>query len=163
MNEEYPDYEFYVIRQKMNRPVEGAYIERFNIFRNWLVSENVFKACKKHLRNKKKFTYEELKEEIRKTIMWQEWSRTEYECSVGPAFCDDLKYLKKIDCYWQAEPNIEIITDMCLKRTKEYLKVKKTKDKLKSLLLEDKANMFGDPMYGKSLEDWKKENEVCFL
>lgn len=124
---EYPDYEFYVVNQKMNMPVDGDYVERFNIFDNCRVSEWVFKACKKHLRNKKKFTYDELKEEIREVIMWQEWSRYEYECSVAPAFPKDEKEFKKIDCYWQAEPNIEVITDMCLKRTKEYLKVKKNK------------------------------------
>lgn len=126
---EYPDYEFYVVNQKMNRPVDGDYVERFNIFDNCRVSEWVFKACKKHLRNKKKFTYDELKEEIRSIIMWQEWSRYEYECSVAPAFPKDEKEFKKIDCYWQAEPNIEVITDMCLKRTKEYLKEKKAASK----------------------------------
>ena len=41
----------------------------------------------------------------------------------------DEKEFKKIDCYWQAEPNIEIITDMCIKRTKEYLKEKKAEKK----------------------------------
>lgn len=121
----YPNYEFYVVNQKMNRPVNGDYVEMFNIFENWLISEDVFKLCKKHLRNKKKFPFEELQEEIRKTIMWQEWSRYEYECSVGPAFPDDLAELKKIDCYWQAEPNMKVITEMCIKRTREFLKEKK--------------------------------------
>ena len=120
---DYPKYEFYVLRQEMNRPRKGA--ERFNIFSNWLVSEDVFKLCKKHLRNKKKFTFEELQEEIRKTIKWQEWSRYEYECSVGPAFSDNLDEFEKIDCYWQAEPNMKVITEMCIKRTKEFLKEKK--------------------------------------
>lgn len=120
----YPNYEFYVLRQYMNKPSSrGA--ERFNIFQNWLVSENVFKFCKKHLRNKKKFTFEELQEEIRKTIMWQEWGRYEYECSAGPAFADSLDKYEKIDCYWQAEPNMKVITEMCIKRTKEFLKEKK--------------------------------------
>lgn len=122
---EYPDYEFYVVNEKMNRPVEGDYVERFDIFDNCLVSKDVFKLCKKHLRNKKKFPFNELQEEIRRTIMWQEWSRREYECAVGPAFSENPKEFKKIDCYWQAEPNMEVITDMCIKRTKEYLKVKK--------------------------------------
>ena len=122
---DYPKYEFYVVCQKMNRPVNKDYVERFNIFQNWLVSEGVFKACKKHLRNKKKFPFEELQEEIRKTIKWQEWSRYEYECSVGPAFSDNLDEFKKIDCYWQAEPNMKVITEMCIKRTREFLKEKK--------------------------------------
>lgn len=121
---DYPNYEFYVLRQYMNKPSpRGA--ERFNIFQNWLVSEDVFKLCKKHLRNKKKFTFEELQEEIRKTIMWQEWSRVEYECSVGPAFPRSLEEFEKVDCYWQAEPNMKVITEMCIKRTREFLKEKK--------------------------------------
>ena len=122
---DYPNYEFYVVCQKMNRPVNGDYIEMFNIFDNWLVSEDVFKLCKKHLRNKKKFTFDELQEEIERTIRWQEWSRCEYECSAGPAFPDSLDELKKIDCYWQAEPNMKVITEMCIKRTREFLKEKK--------------------------------------
>lgn len=122
---DYPNYEFYVVCQKMNRPVDGWYVERFNIFQNWLVSEGVFKACKKHLRNKKKFTFEELQEEIKRIIRWQEWSRYEYECSAGPAFPDSLDELKKIDCYWPAEPNMKVITEMCIKRTREFLKEKK--------------------------------------
>ena len=123
---DYPKYEFYVVCQKMNRPVgKEGYVERFNIFQNWLVSEGVFKACKKHLRNKKKFTFEELQKEIDGIISWQEWSRYEYECSAGPAFPRSLDELKKIDCYWQAEPNMKVITEMCIKRTKEFLKEKK--------------------------------------
>jgi len=122
---DYPNYEFYVVCQKMNRPVGKDYVERFNIFQNWLVSEGVFKACKKHLRNKKKFTFEELQEEIKCIIRWQEWSRYEYECTAGPAFPDSLDELKKIDCYWQAEPNMKVITEMCIKRTREFLKEKK--------------------------------------
>lgn len=122
---DYPDYEFYVVNEKMNKPINGDYVERFNIFSNWPLSEAVFKACKKHLRNKKKFPFKELQEEIRQCIMWQEWSRREYECAVGPAFSNNLDEFMKIDCYWQAEPNMEVIAEMCIQRTKEYLKVKK--------------------------------------
>ncbi len=122
---DYPNYEFYVVCQKMNRPVGKDYVERFNIFQNWLVSEGVFKVCKKHLRNKKKFTFEELQEEIKRIIRWQEWSRYEYECSAGPAFPHSLDELKKIDCYRQAEPNMKVITEMCITRTREFLKENK--------------------------------------
>lgn len=115
---EYPNYEFYVINENFN----AKKIEMFNIFRNWRVGEEVFKLCKKHLRNKKKYTFEELQEDIRKTIQWQEWSRCEYEVLVGSLFMKDYeKELEKIDCYWQAEPNMKLITEMCIKRTKEFL------------------------------------------
>lgn len=118
---ETPRYEFYVIRYDLNKKE----CEMWNIFNNWLVSESVFKDCKKYLRNKNKFSFKELKEEIRKTIMWQEWSRVEYEISVGDPFPRDTDQFKKVDCYWQALPNIELITEMCIKKTKEYLKNKR--------------------------------------
>lgn len=118
---ETPKYEFYVIRYDLNKKE----CEMWNIFNNWLVSESVFKDCKKYLRNKNKFSFEELKEEIRRTIMWQEWSRVEYEISVGDPFPRESDKFKKVDCYWQALPNIELITEMCIKKTKEYLKNKR--------------------------------------
>ena len=119
---DYPKYEFYVINENFN----AKEIVMYNIFNNWLVSEDVFKYCKKHLRNKKKYTFEQLQEDIRRTIQWQEWSRCEYEVQVGSLFIEDYeKELKKIDCYWQAEPNMKLITEMCVKRTKEFLKEKK--------------------------------------
>ena len=124
---DYPNYEFYVINEDFNT----REIEMFNIFRNWLVSEDVFKYCKKHLRNKKKYTFEQLQEDIRRTIHWQEWSRCEYEVVVGSLFMKDYeKELKKIDCYWQAEPNMRLITEMCINRTNEFLKEKKQNDML---------------------------------
>lgn len=119
--EAHPDYEFYVIRYDINK----ENVEMWNIFNNWVVSVEVFKQCKKHLRNKKKFTFEELQEEVRRTIMSQEWSRIEYEVSVGRPFLDDVNELKKVDAYWQANPNIKLITEMCLKKTKDFLKEKK--------------------------------------
>ena len=116
--EEHPNYEFYVINYDLNKRNVGMW----NIFNNWVVSVEVFKQCKKHLRNRKKFTFEELQEEVRKIIMWQEWSRVEYEISVGKPFLDNVNELKKVDAYWQAEPNMKVITEMCIKRTKEFLR-----------------------------------------
>ena len=120
----YPDYEFYVVHYDINK----RDIEMWNIFNNWLVGEYVFKDCKKHLRNKKEFTFEDLKESIRKTIKWQEWSRVQYEISAGDPFPRDLDELKKIDAYYQALPNIELITKMCIEKTKEFLKEKKNEN-----------------------------------
>ena len=120
----YPDYEFYVVRYDINK----RDVEMWNIFQNWLVGEHVFKDCKKYLRNKKELSFEELKEKIRRTIMWQEWSRVEYEISVGDPFPRDMDKLKKIDAYYQALPNMELITKMCIEKTKEFLKEKKNEN-----------------------------------
>lgn len=116
--EKYPSYEFYVVQYDINQ--RKCCMK--NIFRNWLVAEEVFKVCRKHLNNKKKFPFETLQEEIRKIIMWQEWSRVEYEISVGDPFPKDINELEKVDAYWQALPNMSLITEMCVKKTKEFLK-----------------------------------------
>lgn len=113
-----PNLKFYVLNWDHNQNK----VIRFNIFNNINVYEETIKYVKKYLRNKKTFTYEQLKEEIRKTIQWQEWSRYEYEISVGRPFCDNIDELQKIDCYWQAEENIEVITDMAIKAVKQAMK-----------------------------------------
>lgn len=118
---ETPNYEFYVIHYNMNK----RECEMWNIFNNWVLSEDVFTACKKHLRHSKDFSFEDLKEWIRKSIHWQEWSRVEYEISVGDPFPEDTDKFKKVDAYWQALPNIELITSMCIKKTRDFLREKK--------------------------------------
>lgn len=105
--------EFYVLNYDINK----RKVENFNIFRNYYVYEYAIKYTEDYLDGK--ISYGELKEELRKTIMWQEWGRCEYEISVGDAFEEDVNKLEKWDCYMQAEPNMEVITDMCIKRVKE--------------------------------------------
>ena len=113
-----PRFEFYVVNYGFNK----RQCEMFNIFRNIHVYEHSLKAVKKHLANKKKYPYEQFCEEIKNIIMWQEWSRVEYECSVGEPFPGTVNELQKIDCYYQAKPNIEVICDMLIKRYKEWKK-----------------------------------------
>lgn len=116
-----PNFEFYVLNYDFN----SKNIINFNVFDNCHVYDSALKLTKKHLRNKKKFTYEEYKKELLSTIMWQEWGRREYEISVGDAFETNLDKFKKIDCYEQAKPNIDVIAQMCIKRYKDYIKIKK--------------------------------------
>lgn len=149
-------FEYYVLNYNPN----ANKIEPFNIFRNCYVQEYTEKAIKKYLRSPKNYKYERygeetlygfkaLCEEIRSIIMWQEWSRREYEISVSDAFVlevediynsidsfrslEDLKEelekqvkrnpkLEKWDCYKQCEPNIEMITRECIWQYKQQLK-----------------------------------------
>ena len=149
-------FEYYVLNYNPN----AKKIEPFNIFRNCYVQEYTEKAIKKYLRSPKNYKYERygeetlygfkaLCEEIRSIIMWQEWSRREYEISVSDAFVlevediynsidsfrslEDLKEelekqvkrnpkLEKWDCYKQCEPNIEMITRECIWQYKQQLK-----------------------------------------
>ena len=110
-------FEYYVLNYDCN----AHKIVPFNIFRNILVQEETEKAVRKYLRSPKNFTYKSFdgKEilhgfdafvrELDGIIKWQEWSRREFEISVGDAFEDDCEKLEKWDCYGQAKPNIEII------------------------------------------------------
>lgn len=110
-------FEYYVLNYDCN----AHKIVPFNIFRNILVQEEAEKAVRKYLRSPKNFTYKSFdgKEilhgfdafvrELDGIIKWQEWSRREYEVSVGDLFEDDCSKLEKWDCYGQAKPNMEII------------------------------------------------------
>lgn len=124
-------FEFYVLNYDFNR----RKVEMFNIFNNILVQEHTEKAVRKYLRSPKNFVYKSfhkdvepiygfnaIVKEIDSIIHWQEWSRSEYECSVGYAFETDCSKLEKIDCYYQAHANAEIITHTVLRQYKEQLK-----------------------------------------
>ena len=115
--------EYYVINYDSN----SRKIYQFNIFRNWVLEEAVIKEIKKYLRNPSKYKhvkrwrdesdiygFDGLCAEIRSLIMWQEWSRCEYEILVGSLFADSLDDMEKIDCYWQCEKNIACITRECI-------------------------------------------------
>lgn len=131
-------FEYYVLNWNHNK----NRIENFNIFQNWLLDEAVQKEVKKYLRSPNKYKYvkyhisvdgideiyygfEALCKEINSLIMWQEWSRCEYEISVGEPFCDDCSHLEKWDCYQQCKPNIPTIARECIYQYKQYIKSQK--------------------------------------
>lgn len=116
-----PKFEFYVLNYDFNRKK----VYNYNIFNNIHVYDWTLKAVKKHLRNKKLFPFVDLVKEIDSIIHWQEWSRTEYEISVGDAFETDINKFEKWDCYGQAKPNMEVITQMCIDRYKKWKKESK--------------------------------------
>ena len=127
-------FEYYVLNYNMNT----ERIEPFNIFRHCVVQEYTEKAIKKYLRSPKKYKYEiyhvdetetlygfdGLCKEISNIIAWQEWSRREYEISVGDAFEEDCRKLEKWDCYMQAKPNISMIVRECIYQYKQQRKEK---------------------------------------
>lgn len=125
-------FEYYVLNYDFNKQK----VEPFNIFRNIHVQEWTEKAVRKYLRSPKNFTYKSfdgkeilygfdaLVREIDGIIKWGEWSRREYEVSVGDAFEDDCEKLEKWDCYGQAHMNIEMIAREIIWQYKEQLKAK---------------------------------------
>ena len=126
-------FEYYVLNYDHNKQK----VEPFNIFRNIHVQEYTEKTIRKYVRNPKEFTYKSfdgkeeiygfdaLVKEIDSIIRWQEWSRREYEVSVGDAFEKDCKKLEKWDCYGQAKPNMKMIAREVIW---QYKQQKKTKD-----------------------------------
>ena len=130
-------FEFYVLNYDTNKKK----VENFNIFRNCLVQEHTEKAVRKYLRSPKNYKYvvqhkndflgreeiavygfDALVKEIDSIIKWREWSKTEYEISVGDAFETDINKLEKWDTYSQAHPNAEIIAYTVIRQYKEQLK-----------------------------------------
>lgn len=107
-------FKYYVLNYDFN----SRKIKPFNIFDNCLVNEHTEKLVKKYLRSPKKFSvkrngntltgFEAFCDELRSIIMWQEWSRCEYEIFVSG--WSNGENPKKIDCYQQALPNIEMIS-----------------------------------------------------
>ena len=124
-------FEYYVLNYNPN----AKKIEPFNIFMNCYVQEYTEKAIKKYLRSPKNYKYERygedtlygfegLCQEIERIIQWQEWSRREYESSVGDAFTTDCNKLEKIDCYYQSKPNMKIIAREVIFQYKKQLREK---------------------------------------
>lgn len=130
-------FEYYVLNYNPN----AKKIEPFNIFRNYYVQEYTEKAIKKYLRSPKNYKYvvqhkndflgreeiavygfDALVKEIDSIIKWREWSKREYEISVGDAFETDINKLEKWDTYSQAHPNAEIIAYTVIRQYKEQLK-----------------------------------------
>ena len=126
-------FEYYVLNYDHNKQK----VEPFNIFRNIHVQEYTEKTIRKYVRNPKKFTYKSfdgkeeiygfdaLVKEIDSIIRWKEWSRREYEVSIGDAFETDCEKLEKWDCYGQAKPNIEMIAREVIWQYKQQQKKEK--------------------------------------
>lgn len=129
-------FEYYVLNYNWNKKC----VENFNIFNNIKLNNEVEKEVRKYLRSPKNYHYmkysfqvgqhtsiygfDGLCETIKSLIMWQEWSRVEYEISVGDAFEDDLSKFEKWDCYRQCIPNIPMITREVIWQYKQQLKEK---------------------------------------
>ena len=125
-------FEYYVLNYNHNK----KQIEPYNIFNNIYVQEYTEKEIKKYLRNPKNYLYksfdgkedtygfEALVKEIDSIIRWKEWSRREYEVSIGDAFETDCEKLEKWDCYGQAKPIIEMITREVIWQYKQQKKTK---------------------------------------
>jgi len=135
-------FEWYVLNEDHHGTSKASTnIKPWNIFNNIRVLEETNKLCVEY--KKKKMTFEEFTEELRKIIMWQECGRCEYEICVSnwpPTWrnkegkviavyagkehepIDDVD-MDKVDCYSQALPNIKIIAKYLLEEYYPRLKI----------------------------------------
>lgn len=131
------ELKFYVLNYDWN----ANKVVNYNIFNNINVYESTVREAKKYLRNPSKYkryisglggeeSYylygkEAFVDELRSIVSWQEWSRREYEISVGDAFETDLNKFEKWDCYRQFEPNKELVADYVLAQVRKWQKEQK--------------------------------------
>ena len=125
-------FEYYVLNYDCN----AKKIVPFNIFRNIHVQEWTEKAVRKYLRSPKNFIYKSFDgkeilhgfdafvKELDGIIKSEEWSRREYEVSVGDLFETDCNKLEKWDCYGQAHMNIETISREIIRQYKQNKRMK---------------------------------------
>ena len=119
------DFRFYALNYDFN----GRKVEFFNVFNNILVYDYTVKAVKDYWKGK--YTLEEFTKELDHIIMWQEWSRCEYEIMVGDLFEQDPNNYEKIDCYQQAHANIDLIVQQVINEfKKKHPKMKKIEKSL---------------------------------
>ena len=108
-------FKYYVL----NYDPHNKCIVNYNVFNNIRVNEAVNEEVEKYVKSPNDYVYSSFKGFealcvcIKNTIMWQQWSRREYEISVGDAFCKE-DTLEKWDVYRQCEPNIQTITRECI-------------------------------------------------
>ena len=125
-------FEYYVLNYDTNKNKVIPY----NIFRNINVQECTEREIRKYLRSTKNYTYKSFDgkeilhgfdafvKELDVIIKSEEWSRRQYEVSVGDAFEDNCEKLEKWDCYGQTHMNIEMIAREVIWQYKEQLKAK---------------------------------------
>lgn len=104
------NFEWYVLNEDMNH----RKIVMFNIFNNISLYEETVKLCEEYDYTGD-MSFEEFTKELRRLIQWQEWARREYEIMVAPLWSEKQEDWRKIDCYQQAEPNIERVAEHVLK------------------------------------------------
>ena len=124
-------FEWYVLNSNFNRKV----IEPYNIFNNAYVNNMTLKIVKRYLRLGKNYTYKKFngeeikgfdgfKAELNSIIMYEEWARCEYEILVADMFYTEQTE-KKIDCWYQANMNLEALAYEVIRQYKKYLKENK--------------------------------------
>ena len=100
--------QFYVLNYDFNK----RKVIHYNIFNNIRVYESTLELVKNY--NNKECSFEEFVNNLLRIVQWEEWSRREYEISVGDAFETNLDNFEKWDCFEQFKPNAEMFAHYLL-------------------------------------------------
>lgn len=97
---------WYVLRDDFN----AREVKHYNALGGW--EDDIRKARKKFK------TKEDLKAWLRREFMYYYWSKAECEIQVAGLFAKEEKEFKKIDIWYQLEPNLDIIADYIIHELK---------------------------------------------
>ncbi|MBO7615096.1 MAG: hypothetical protein J6T15_05310 [Bacilli bacterium] len=78
--------------------------------------EDILKGVKSKSNFRKIDSYDTLKEALRSYFMWRYWGKSEYEVIVSNWSGRDFE--KKIDIWYQLEPNLDRITEYVIRELK---------------------------------------------
>ena len=80
-----------------------------------LVFVNVLNGIEQEIAKKVKgksiLTKKDLKEWLKRDLMYYFWCKAEHEFVIGDVFTNDMDKLEKHDIWWQLEPNLDRITE----------------------------------------------------
>lgn len=96
--------EWYVLKEDFST----REVKPYNCLNNWETS--IVKARSKCR------TRMDLKTWLRKEFMYHYWSKAECEIQVGGLFASEDEHFKKIDIWYQLEPNLDTITDYIINK-----------------------------------------------
>ena len=94
--------EWYALRYDFNKKE----LVNYNILRNELVEKII-----KEMRKKKLHSLEELKEYINSWLMYNYWTKSEFEIAITNLYDNDLEKAEKVDIYSQVKPNLDRIVE----------------------------------------------------
>lgn len=97
---------WYVLKEEFN----SRDVKPYNVLKGW--EDDIKKARKKCK------TRQEFKDWLNREFRYYYWSKSECEIIVAGLFAKSDKDYKKIDIYYQLEPNLDIIVDYIIKEMK---------------------------------------------
>lgn len=100
--------EWYVLEKDSNT----RELIRINVLNDYRVDEIM-----KRIKKEKAKTYEEIKEIIKRELMYYYWCKTEHEVLISGLFDDNLENAEKIDIWYQLEPNLDRIVEYFISNT----------------------------------------------